>query len=252
MPNPGRTSCEIRASLRSPLTRPSGRFPSSRSRGHACLPGATDDDRDPVEPAHQHDDTPQAAAPSDASAGAASSACAAATAAWARRSGSRTSVRPASGRSRWPTTRRRGPDPDPLRDRGPRRPGSGGTSSSSRSTPSPARSLPVGSTPLRRRRPAGAGPRRRPALDQGRHPQPLAELQGPGRRRRRGARGRVRRPGARLRLDREPRRRDGRGGGGRRAAGLRVHPGRPRAGQGRPRPRLRRDGRARSRAPTTT
>ena len=44
-----------------------------------------------------------------------------------------------------------------------------------------------------------------------------------------------------LRLDREPGRCDGRGGGGRRAARLRLHPGRPRAGQGRPRPRLRRD-----------
>ena len=38
----------------------------------------------------------------------------------------------------------------------------------------------------------------------------------------------------------------------RRAAGLRLHPGRPRAGQGRPRAGLRRDGRPDRRAPTTT
>ena len=71
-------------------------------------------------------------------------------------------------------------------------------------------------------------------------------------RHRRRARRRIRRPGPRLRLDRQPRRGDGGGCGGRRAPGLRVHPGRPRA---RPRsttrsPTARRS--SRSTAPTTT
>ena len=44
-----------------------------------------------------------------------------------------------------------------------------------------------------RRRPPGPDARRRPALAQGRHPQPVAELQGPRRRDRRGPRRRVRR-----------------------------------------------------------
>ena len=47
--------------------------------------------------------------------------------------------------------------------------------------------------------------------------------------------------GARLRLDRQPRRRHGRRGSRGRAPGLRLHPGRSRAGQGRPRAGLRRD-----------
>ena len=94
--------------------------------------------------------------------------------------------------------------------------------------------------------------RARPAVDQGRHPQPVAVVQGPGGRGRRGPGARIRGRGAGLRVHRQPRRRDRGGGGGRRPAGLRVHPGRPRAGQGRPRAGLRRDGRARSRAPTTT
>ena len=54
---------------------------------------------------------------------------------------------------------------------------------------------------------------------------------------------RVRARGPRLRLDRQPRRGDGRGGGGHRPARLRLHPGRPGAGQDRPRAGLRRDGR---------
>ncbi len=102
------------------------------------------------------------------------------------------------------------------------------------------------------RRPPGADARRRPAVDQGRHPQPVAQLQGPGGRGRGRPGGRVRRGGAVLRVDRQPRRRDGRGGGRDRPAGLRLHPGRPGARQGRPRPRLRRDGGPDRRAPTTT
>ena len=82
----------------------------------------------------------------------------------------------------------------------------------------PARSLPVGSTPLLDCRPAGPDPRRRPAVAQGRHPQPLPELQGPSGRDRRGPGRGVRRAGPRLRLDRQPRRRDGRRGGRGRAA----------------------------------
>ena len=45
------------------------------------------------------------------------------------------------------------------------------------------RSLPVGSTPLLDRRPARPGPRRRAAVAQGRHPQPVAVVQGSRRRR---------------------------------------------------------------------
>ena len=108
----------------------------------------------------------------------------------------------------------------------------------------PARGLPVGSTPSDRGRPAGARPRPGPAADQGRHAQPVAELQGPRGRGRRGAGARIRGRGAGLRVDRQPGGRDGGGRGCGRAAGLRVHPGRPRAGQGRPRAGLRRDGRA--------
>ena len=108
----------------------------------------------------------------------------------------------------------------------------------------PARGLAVGSTPLIAADRLGADARYRPALDQGRHPQPDPVVQGPGGGRRGGPGGRVRRRGARLRVDRQPRRGDRRRRGGRRAAGLRVHPGRPRAGQGRPRAGLRRDGRA--------
>ena len=94
-----------------------------------------------------------------------------------------------------------------------------------------------------RRRPAGAAPRARSAVDQGRHAQPVAVVQGSSGRRCRGAGGRLRCRGAGLRVDRQPGRRDGRGRGRDRAAGLRLHPGRPRAGQGRPCAGLRRDGR---------
>ena len=62
-------------------------------------------------------------------------------------------------------------------------------------------------------------------MDQGRHAQPVALVQGSPRGDRRGTGGRVRCPGAGLRLDGQPRRGDrGRRGGGR-PAGLRVHPG---------------------------
>ena len=94
-----------------------------------------------------------------------------------------------------------------------------------------------------RRRSAGARARPGPAVDQGRHPEPVAQLQGPGRRRRRRAGRRVRRRGAGLRVDRQPGRCDRGRRGCPRAAGLRLHPGRPRAGQGRPRAGLWRDGR---------
>ena len=53
--------------------------------------------------------------------------------------------------------------------------------------------------------------------------------------------------GAGLRLDRQPGRRHGRGRGGPRPAGLRLHPGRPGAREGRPCPGLRRDRGARGR-----
>ena len=132
------------------------------------------------------------------------------------------------------------------------RPGSGATSSCCPSTRHRRAALPVGSTPLL------AADRLAPSLgldrllDQGRHPQSVAVVQGSGGRGGRRAGRRVRRRGARLRLDRQPGRGDRRRRGRRRAAGLRLHPGRPRAGQGRPRARLRRDGRADRRAPTTT
>ena len=107
----------------------------------------------------------------------------------------------------------------------------------------PARGLPVGSTPLLAGRPTRTdlGLDRLWIKDDTRNPS--LSLQGPGGRGRGGAGGRVRRRGAGLRLDRQPGRRHGRGCGGARAAGLRLHPGRPRAGQGRPRAGLRRDGR---------
>ena len=117
----------------------------------------------------------------------------------------------------------------------------------------PTRGLPVGSTPLlaadrlapvARARPA-AGSRTTRAIRR-------CQLQGPGGRRGRRAGRRVRGRGAGLRLDRQPGRRDRGRRGRRRAAGLRLHPGRPRAGQGRPRAGLRRDGRPDRRAPTTT
>ena len=72
--------------------------------------------------------------------------------------------------------------------------------------------------PAPRRRPARPDPRHRPAVAQGRHPQPDPELQGPRRRDRRGPSRGVRRRRPRLRLDREPRRRDGRRSGRGRAA----------------------------------
>ena len=94
----------------------------------------------------------------------------------------------------------------------------------------------------------GPGPRHRhDAPSQGRHPQPDAVVQGPGRRGRHGPRRRVRLRHARLRLDRQPRRCDRRRRGRRRPARLRLRPGRPRAGQDRARPELRRDGRPRRR-----
>ena len=80
------------------------------------------------------------------------------------RSGCPTSVRPASGRSRWPTTTTVvGADADPRRDRARGRPGSGATPSCCRSTRRRPAALPVGSTPLLAGRPPGAGARRRPA-----------------------------------------------------------------------------------------
>ena len=82
-------------------------------------------------------------------------------------------------------------------------------------------------------RPAGADARARPAVDQGRHPQPVAVVQGPGGRGRRGARRRLRRRGARLRVDRQPGRRDrgrrGRASGCRPTCSSRPTSSRPRS-----------------------
>ncbi len=83
--------------------------------------------------------------------------------------------------------------------------------------------------------------RPRSPLDQGRHAEPVAQLQGPRGRGRRGPRRGVRGGGARLRVDRQPGRRDGGRGGRTWSAGLRLHPRRPRTRQGGPRPGLRRD-----------
>ena len=151
------------------------------------------------------------------------------------------SVRAVSGRSRWPTTTRSSGAPLTREAIASRAPGIWRYVELLPVDAPPARSLPVGSTPLARRRPARAGPGPRAAVDQGRHAQPVAQLQGSGRGGRRGPRGRVRRRGPRLRLHRQPRRRDGRRGGRRRAPGLCLHPGRPRTRQGRSRARLRRD-----------
>ena len=244
VPIPGRTSCEIWASLRSLPDSTQRSLPVIPVPRPECLPGATDDDRDPLEPAHQHDGHAARGCAVRCERGGAHPRHAlpqlrpgCADRALVRLSGlfraARGGVRPVRG----------GPDADALRDRGSRP----RDLAVRRAPPGRCRPRPRAAGrlhPARRRRSAGAGPRSRAPLDQGRHPQPLAELQGPGRRRRGRARRRVRRPGARLRLDRQPRRCHGRSGGRGRPAGLRVHPGRPRAGQGRPRPRLWRDGRA--------
>ena len=78
----------------------------------------------------------------------------------------------------------------------------------------PARGLPVGSTPLLLADRLAPDARAGSAVDQGRHAQPVAVIQGSGGRGRGGAGGRIRRRGAGLRVDRQPRRRDGGRGGG--------------------------------------
>ena len=84
-------------------------------------------------------------------------------------------------------------------------------------------------------------------MDQGRHAQPVAVVQGSGRPPSPPP-GRVEFgvPALACASTGNLAGRDGGRGGRGRSAGLRVHPGRPRAGQGRPRARLRRDRRARS------
>ena len=152
-------------------------------------------------------------------------------------------LRAARGRLR---LRRRPRAADARDDRGPRRRASGAISSCCPSTRR-RRGARRGLDGARRRGTPRRGPRDRAAAPEGRHPQPDAQLQGPGRRggRRPGRRVRLRHD--RLRLDRQPRRRDrGRRGRGR-AARLRLRPVRPRAGEDRPRPELRRDGRPRRR-----
>ena len=169
------------------------------------------------------------------------------------RSGCRMSVRPVSGHSRSPTTTALiAATLTREADRGARaRHLALCRAAPRRCAPGPLAPGRLDAAACRRDRLA-PGPGRGAALDQGRHAQSVAELQGPRRGGRGGPRRGVRRRGARLRVDRQPRRRDRRRGRGRRAAGLRLHPGRPRAGQGRPRARLRRDRRARSTGPTTT
>ena len=130
---------------------------------------------------------------------------------------------------------------------------SGAISSCCRSTRSPARSLPVGSTPLARRRPPGArrsassgcGSRTTPATRRCRFKdRPVGDRRGPRRGVRRRRPSPAPRPATSPAPRRPPRPRSG--------SGLRLHPGRPRARQGRSRARLRRDGRPDRRAPTTT
>ncbi len=168
-------------------------------------------------------------------------ACAVATAAPPSRSGCRTSVRAVSGRSRSTTTTRSSEPRSPARRSPARAPGIWRYAELLPVDAPPTRGLPVGSTPLLAADRLAAGPRARPALDQGRHAQPVAELQGPRGRRGGGPGGRLRGRGPGLRLDRQPGRRHRRRRGRPRAAGVRVHPGRPRAGQDRSRAGLRRD-----------
>ena len=81
------------------------------------------------------------------------------------------------------------------------------------------------------RRPACRSARPAGGVGQERRRQPDALLQGPRRRGRLGAGARARFRGARLRVDREPRQRRRRSGGGARTAVLRLHPGRPRGAE---------------------
>ena len=168
------------------------------------------------------------------------------------RSGCRTSVRAVSGRSRSTTTTRSSGRPSPARRSPAAHPGSGATPSCCRSTQPPTRGLPVGSTPLL------AADRLAPALgldqlwikDDTRNPSLSFKDRAVAVAAARARRLRGRGPG--LRLDRQPGRRHRRRGRRPGAAGVRVHPGRPRAGQDRSRAGVRRDGRPDRRAPTTT
>ena len=81
------------------------------------------------------------------------------------------------------------------------------------------------------RRPACRSARPAGGVGQERRRQPDALLQGPGCRGRFGAGARTWFRGARLRLDRQPRQRRRRSGGGARTAVLRLHPGRPRGAE---------------------
>ena len=143
-------------------------------------------------------------------------ACAVAAAASRSRSGRPTSAPPASGRSRSSTTWPPPGRPGRVDDRG----ATGGhlalpgaAAGRRAAGAGPGRRLDRRSCAADR---LGRGARDRPALAQGRQPQPDPLVQGPGRGRGRRQGGRVRLRHAGLRLDRQPGRRDGgRGGGGR-------------------------------------
>ena len=226
MPSPGRSSCTIRDSpFGDPLSRPRRSSVHPVPRRSPSLPERPHGHRDPVRPTGIHPRRRHALSKLSTHR---------AARALVRLSGllrtARGGVRLRAGRT----------DPDPRGDRG-----SGARDLAlSRTAPRGRATGPRPSGRLHapaRRRPAGSGPRPGPALDQGRHPQSDPQLQGSGRRGRGSQGRRIRRGGPRLRLDREPRRRDGCRSGHPGPAGLRVHPGRSRAGQGGPRAGLRRD-----------
>ena len=238
VPSPGRSSCTIRElPFGDPLPSTDGR-PVPRSRGAPQPPGDDHGDRDPFQP-RRHDPARIARHalsqlrrdPADR--------------AVLRLSGL---FRPARGRLRLRGRRR---DADPRGDRG-RAPGIWRYVELLPVDAPPARGLPVGSTPLL------AADRLAPSLgldrllDQGRHPQPVAQLQGSRRGGRRRAGRRVRRRGARLRLHRQPGRRDrgrrGRASGCRPTSSSRPTSSRPRSTTRSPTARRS----SRSRAPTTT
>ena len=192
VPNPGRTSCEIRELPSEPLNSPERSLPVPRSRGHHVrLPGARHVDRDP----RPHDQTGPTSSDDLARPRITGLRC---------RNCGRTEAIGLSyvcagcfgplevaydydvvGRT---LTR------DAIAGRGARhlavrRAAAGGR---------PAGPLAAGRIDAAPgRRSPRTDPRRRATLDQGRHAQSVAQLQGPGRRGRRGPRRRVRRRGAR-------------------------------------------------------